>query len=185
MIITLIIFMMMYIFIGTRRTQHVPFDQFGSARQIARAIMISILMLFAGANSAHGADSTGAEQFKQQMVVAVTPANSVAKARVFRVVLLCDTQDSRTIGLQGFRQLMKDEAALFVFNEPKIVSFWMGSVAYPIDIIFLGSDKKVTRVCLNCKPGSKDLYPSVKPVKWVIETTAGSKIRVGDSVKIQ
>jgi uncharacterized membrane protein (UPF0127 family) len=58
----------------------------------------------------------------------------------------------------------------------------MGSVAYPIDIIFVGSDKKVVRVYPDCKPGSQDIYPSGKYAAWVIETAAGSGIKVGDEV---
>jgi len=62
------------------------------------------------------------------------------------------------------------------------VTFWMGSVAYPIDIIFVGSDKKVVRVHPNCRPGSRDIYPSGRQAAWVIETAAGSGINVGDAV---
>jgi uncharacterized membrane protein (UPF0127 family) len=32
--------------------------------------------------------------------------------------------------------LKDNEAALFVFEKPEVITFWMGSVAYPIDIIF-------------------------------------------------
>jgi uncharacterized membrane protein (UPF0127 family) len=81
--------------------------------------------------------------------------------------------------------LRTNEAALFVFQEPEVVTFWMGSVTYPIDIIFVGPDKKVVRVYPDCKPGSKDIYPSGKQTAWVIETAAGSGIRVGDGVEIE
>jgi hypothetical protein len=77
---------------------------------------------------------------------------------------------------------MSGEAALFVFDPPEPASFWMGSVSFPIDIIFVSSDKEVVRTYPSCRPGSPDLYPSGKPVKWVIETAAGSGISVGDKV---
>ena len=184
MIITLIILIIIRIFYRACRGRHVTVKQFESEWYTIRAVMISILILSADESLAYGADFTKTEQFKQQMLVTVMPANSIANTREFRVVLLCDSQYLRTIGLQGFRRLMKDEVALFVFDEPEIVSFWMASVAYPIDIIFVGSDKKVTRVYRSCSPGSRDLYPSVRPVKWVIETAAGSEINVGDRIKI-
>jgi uncharacterized membrane protein (UPF0127 family) len=81
--------------------------------------------------------------------------------------------------------LRTNEAALFQFETPEALTFWMGSVAYPIDIVFISSDKKVVRIYPNCKPGSRDLYYSLERAAWVIETAAGSGIRVGDRVSIE
>jgi uncharacterized membrane protein (UPF0127 family) len=100
-------------------------------------------------------------------------------------MLIYDTDEARTLGLQSFRRLKDNEAALFVFEKPDFVTFWMGSVAYPIDIVFVGSDKKVFRVYPDCRQGSQDIYPSVEKAAWVIETAAGSGIRVGDGVRIE
>jgi uncharacterized membrane protein (UPF0127 family) len=61
----------------------------------------------------------------------------------------------------------------------------MGSVTYPIDIIFIGPDKKVVRVYPNCRPQNREYYPSVLPVQWVLETAAGSRIRAGDTVSFK
>lgn len=118
-----------------------------------------------------------------QVTVTITSSNAPGAQKKFRVVLLCDTYESRTKGLQGFRPLAKDEAALFVFEPPATVTFWMGSVSFPIDIIFVGPDKRVVKVYENCNPGSQDLYPSVKQAKWVIETAAGSGVKAGDRVR--
>lgn len=132
--------------------------------------------------SAFAADTRAAKKTKQHMTVTITPSEPAA-SRTYRVVLLCDTQDSRAKGLQGFRPLAKDEAALFVFEKPATVTFWMGSVSFPIDIIFVGPDKRVITVYRDCLPGSRDLYPSVKQAKWVIETAAGSGVKAGDRVR--
>jgi uncharacterized membrane protein (UPF0127 family) len=61
----------------------------------------------------------------------------------------------------------------------------MGSVTYPIDIIFVDPAGNVVRAYPRCLPGSRALYPSGVPSKWVIETAAGSGIRVGDRVVIK
>jgi uncharacterized membrane protein (UPF0127 family) len=98
---------------------------------------------------------------------------------------LCDTDELKTKGLQDFRQLKNDEAALFVFEKPEAVTFWMGSVSYAIDIIFVDRKNKVVRVYSHCEPGSRTLYQSIERVKWVIETAAGSGIKVGDSVNFE
>jgi uncharacterized membrane protein (UPF0127 family) len=147
-------------------------------------IAIGILVLIAEVKMAHGAEPTAAPASPHELIT-VLPSGSPAGTRTYRVVLLCDTAEERARGLQGFRPLKHDEAALFIFQKPEPVTFWMGSVAFSIDIIFVAADGKVVRRETNVTPGSLDVYPSDLPVKWVIETAAGSGIRVGDRVKIE
>ena len=145
-------------------------------------IAIGIAVLAVEVKLAGGAEAIAAEKPRQLSSVTITPSDHRSEPRTFSIVLICDTQDARAQGLQGFRQLKDNEAALFVFEKPDVVTFWMGSVAYPIDIIFVGPDRKVVRVHPNCRPGSRDIYPSGKQAVWVIETAAGSGIKVGDGV---
>jgi uncharacterized membrane protein (UPF0127 family) len=116
--------------------------------------------------------------------VSVIPAGNSVPLRTYRVVLLCDTMEERTRGLQGFRALEPDEAALFVFDKPESVMFWMGTVSYPIDIIFVANDGSVVAVYPDRKPADRNFFHSVKPVHWAVETAAGSGIKAGDHVKI-
>jgi len=145
----------------------------------AATIAIGILVLALEVRAAHGAEAGSPEK---QMIVTVVSPGTDAAARTFRVVLVCDTIQKREQGLQEFRPLMSGEAALFVFDRPEPVSFWMGSVAFPIDIIFVSLDKKVARIYPSCRPGNLGLYTSGGPVKWVLETAAGSGVRVGDKL---
>jgi len=145
----------------------------------AATIAIGILVLTLEVRAAHGAEEGASGKPEKQMMVTI---DSDTAARTFRVVLLCDTIQKREQGLQGFRPLMSGEAALFVFDKPEPVSFWMGSVAFLIDIIFVSPDKEVVRIYPSCRPGSPGLYPSGGPVKWVLETAAGSGIREGDRI---
>jgi Na+/H+ antiporter NhaD/arsenite permease-like protein/uncharacterized membrane protein (UPF0127 family) len=151
----------------------------------AMTIAIGIAVLAVEVKLAGGAEAVAAETSRHLSSVTIAPHDHRSEPRTFSIVLICDTEESRTRGLQGFRQLKDNEAALFVFEEPEVVTFWMGSVAHPIDIVFVGPDKKVVRVYSNCRPGSRDLYPSEKPAAWVIETAAGSGIRVGDGMRIE
>jgi Na+/H+ antiporter NhaD/arsenite permease-like protein/uncharacterized membrane protein (UPF0127 family) len=151
----------------------------------AATIVIGIAVLAVEVRAAHGAESRAAGEPDRQMTVTVTPADTAALPKTFRVALLCDTAGKRTQGLQGFRQLARDEAALFIFEKPEAVTFWMGSVAYPLDIIFITVDKRVGQVFLACRPGSRDYYSWEERVAWVIETAAGSGIKVGDKISIQ
>jgi Na+/H+ antiporter NhaD/arsenite permease-like protein/uncharacterized membrane protein (UPF0127 family) len=148
-------------------------------------IAIGILILALGVKSASGAEAVAREKMGTQMTVTIVPRDSHAPSRTFNIVLVCDTERTQTKGLQGFRRLKANEAALFVFNTPDYVTFWMGKVTYTIDIVFIGPDKKIVRTYPNRKPGSRDLYPSVDRIAWVIETAADSGIRVGDRVEFR
>jgi Na+/H+ antiporter NhaD/arsenite permease-like protein/uncharacterized membrane protein (UPF0127 family) len=150
----------------------------------AATIAIGILVLALEVRAAHGAEAGAVGKPEQQMMVTIASPGTTAVTRTFRVVLLCDTIQKREQGLQGFRELASDEAALFVFEKPEAVSFWMGSVTFPIDIIFVTPDKRVERVYPRCRPGSRDYYPSGTRVKWVIEIAAASGIRAGDQVSV-
>lgn len=110
----------------------------------------------------------------------IIPREPAAVHRTFRIVLVCGTEEERARGLQGFRKLAKGEAALFLFERAEPVSFWMGSVSYSIDIIFVDSSGTVVRVFSGCRPGSREYYDSGAPAARVLETAAGSGIQAGD-----
>jgi uncharacterized membrane protein (UPF0127 family) len=146
-------------------------------------VIIGILTLAVEVKFAQGAEALAVERPASLTMVTVTPTDR-ASPRAYRIVLLCDTYKARITGLQGFRRLNADEAAVFVFPKPETVTFWMGGVAYPIDIIFVGPNKKVLKAYRDCRPGSLEYYPSVAPIQWVVETAAGSGIKVGDRITI-
>ncbi len=146
-------------------------------------LAIGILVLAIEIRVARCAESSFPGQPVQYLTATVISASSASKT--FRIVMLCDTAETRTKGLQGFRELNIGEAALFAFPEPEAVTFWMGSVGYPIDIVFIDHDKMVIRVYQRCRPGSMNYYPSIQRVSWVLETAAGSGIKVGDEVYLE
>jgi len=148
-------------------------------------IAIGILVLGIEVKLANGTEGVAREESGKQMTATILPLDTDTASRAFNIVLVCDTEEASAKGLQGFRRLKANEAALFLYEMPEAVTFWMGSVAYPIDIVFISPDNKVVRVYADCKPGSRDLYPSVERAARVIETAAGSGIRVGDRVSFQ
>jgi hypothetical protein len=173
-----VIFLITYLFIGLRRIPRVHIDR------PAGALVGAVLMIVCGVLTARGEEAVAAGSLVRPTLATVVPADR-SHFRTFRIVLVCNTPETRMNGLQGFRPLGPDEAALFLFDKPETVTFWMGSVAYPIDIIFIGPDKKVIRVYRNVEPGSHDLYPSVKRARWAVETAAGAGLKTGDRVNIE
>ena len=176
------------IFIGLRQVPRINRDRPAGAIVGAVLMIITIaagiVVPVADVRTAQGTEPAPAVRSAKEMTITVTPADPHSIARTYRVVLFCDTEDKQRQGLQGFRQLAADEAALFPYARPVEVTFWMGTVSVPIDIIFVAPDGIVSRVYRDCRPNRSDLYPSGGPVRWVIETAAGSGIKEGDRISI-
>jgi Na+/H+ antiporter NhaD/arsenite permease-like protein/uncharacterized membrane protein (UPF0127 family) len=147
-------------------------------------IAAGIVILVVEVRIARGTEPASVAQAAKEMTITVTPAGPHRIARTYRVVLYCDTDDKQRRGLQGFRRLAGDEAALFPYARPVEATFWMGTVSVPIDIIFVAPDMIVSRVYRDLRPNRSDLYPSGGPVRWVLETAAGSGIEEGDRISI-
>lgn len=88
-------------------------------------------------------------------------------------------------GLEAFASLDAENGLLFPFNKEH-VTFHMGSVSYPIDIIFLTPTVlglKVAKIVNNAQPGTADRW-SCNEVSHVLEVVGGScekyNIKPGD-----
>ena len=168
-----------------KRKVQIGFMEYFRTGALITVITMAIGIVFAlEVRTAHGAERSGSTSQKVTTIGFVS-ADEPHDVKAFRVVLVCATSGERIKGLQGFRKLNTDEAALFIFDKPEAVNFWMATVSYPLDIIYVAADKTVTRVARNCRPGSDELYPSGGEIKWVVETAAGSAVRTGDKVKIE
>ena len=84
------------------------------------------------------------------------------------------TFTERRIGLSKYDSLMPYESMLFIFEEQGFHSFWMKDMKFPIDIIWLDEDKKITSIKENADPLDypEGYYPK-NPALYVLETVAG------------
>lgn len=89
---------------------------------------------------------------------------------------IADTPEKRTVGL-GVRDKMDEgEAMLFPFDVEGRHSFWMYGMKFPIDIIWLDSNKTVIHIEHNLQPCTPLDCPSYQPdddALYVLETVAG------------
>ena len=93
-------------------------------------------------------------------------------------VLVAETEEEKTKGLQDVEELDDDEGMLFVYNEPQQVVFWMQDTTIPLDIIFINDDFGVISVQKGV-PLSEDLLIEDN-VLYVLEVSQISGIQVGD-----
>jgi len=87
------------------------------------------------------------------------------------------TTDEQTKGLSIKDTLHSNEGMLFPYESPRMLSFWMKDMKFPIDILWLDADKKVVHIEENLQPCSPLLpCPSYAPdvqAQYVLETVAG------------
>ena len=103
------------------------------------------------------------------------------------VVDIADTPQSQERGLSFRNNLAENEGMLFVFNLPGEYYFWMKDMNFPIDIIWLDSDRKVVYIKKDARP---ELFPeSYAPeldAKYVLEVVSGfsdkNNLKIGDEV---
>jgi uncharacterized protein len=95
-------------------------------------------------------------------------------------VLVADiaaTDEQRTKGLSVKDRLAENEAMLFVFDNEGEHTFWMKNMKFPIDIIWIDSDKAVVHIEHNLQPCNSDLLcPTYRPIDdslYVLETVGG------------
>ncbi len=106
---------------------------------------------------------------------------------------VADTIKKREQGLSGRKSLGEKQGMLFVFDAPTIPSFWMRDMKFPLDILFLNSNKIITIYenvqILDKKTTPQGVfYQPTSPSDKVIELNAGSvkkyNIKVGQDVTL-
>jgi len=99
---------------------------------------------------------------------------------------IADTEFDRETGLM-YRSSMEDkQGMLFVFDNEQPRYFYMKNTQIPLDIIYIGANKKIVSFQKNAKPFDESSLPSNKPAQYVLEVNAGLvdswNVRVGDSI---
>lgn len=102
--------------------------------------------------------------------------------RQYRVVE-AKTDEEKRDGLQGVKELDKNEGMIFYFDPPQRVEFWMHNTEIPLDIIYINEDQEVIEVYQG-KPNDDTLH-SVEDVAYVVEVNQGSGVQEGDDLEFE
>lgn len=108
-------------------------------------------------------------------------------------VEVASTPAQRSAGLSNRDALGEREGMLFDLGGERVPSFWMKDTRIPLDMIWIGDDKRVVAIDANAQPqpGVPDAglrrYSPPEPVRWVLEvngaTAADLGIGVGDALQ--
>lgn len=101
-------------------------------------------------------------------------------------VEVADSKLSRVTGLMFRKILSRKSGMLFIYNDEKLVAFWMKNMNFAIDLIFIADSGMVTQIEENALPGDIEPIKSSFPIIGVLELSAGTvryvHIMVGDFV---
>lgn len=87
---------------------------------------------------------------------------------------------SRERGLMRRDSMPATHGMIFVFNEPRKLSFWMRDTRIPLDIVYVDANGKVDSV-KQLQPYVRTAVYSDGDVKWAIELNQGAAAKAGVS----
>ena len=106
-------------------------------------------------------------------------------------VEIADENSERISGLSNRDSLNLDSGMLFIFEEETNPNFWMKEMKFPIDIIWIDENMKISGINKNLQPCIKDFCPTYHPeekIKYVFEINSGLSenfgFEIGDKVKL-
>jgi uncharacterized membrane protein (UPF0127 family) len=83
-------------------------------------------------------------------------------------------------GLMFRQKMAADEGMIFPFNPPREgVAFWMKNTVIPLDIIFIGPDRRILNVAANAVPYSLQPVPAAGLTANVLELNGGRAAQLG------
>lgn len=100
------------------------------------------------------------------------------------VAEVADEPEEQRIGLMERTELPQGQGMLFVWPVEQPVSMWMRSTRIPLDMIFADGLGQIVRITRNVPPcpdtePNCPVYPSGRPVRFVLELPAGDADRMG------
>lgn len=83
------------------------------------------------------------------------------------------TPAQQSLGLMYRKTLGASAGMLFVFDRTEEHPFWMKNTELPLDMIYLGDDRKVVGIVKNAEPFTTTSRTVGAPSRYVLEVNAG------------
>jgi uncharacterized protein len=103
---------------------------------------------------------------------------SGGKRHDFRVELAA-TRIEQAKGLMFRTAMGPDEGMIFPMDPPREAGFWMKNTVIPLDIIFIGADRRIINIAANTVPYSEDELASNGVAGAVLELNGGRAAELG------
>ena len=91
-------------------------------------------------------------------------------------------------GLMFRRKMAADAGMVFAYKHTGQISMWMKNTLIPLDMLFIDSAGKITKIVARTTPMSQEIIASDGPVRAVLELNSGMtsrlSIKTGDWIKL-
>lgn len=149
-----------------------------------RVPLLAIALLAAcspmAADAGQRAESTAASARHPISGLEVIPLAIVtAKGRHPFKVEVARTEQEQAKGLMFRTAMGADEGMLFLRNPADVPSFWMHNTVIPLDIIFIGKDRKILNIAANAVPYDETPLPARGVSVAVLELNGGRAAQLG------
>lgn len=145
-----------------------------STRPLPRAVLVLGLWLSLAASACA----------KEPRVVLHTGGGDIAVT-----VEVVATPAQQAVGLMYRKELGAMAGMLFVFDRSTEHSFWMKNTILPLDMIFLGDDRKVVGIVKDAVPFTTTSRTIGLPSRYVLEVNAGFSdkhgVKTGDQATFE
>ncbi|HLK89205.1 MAG TPA: DUF192 domain-containing protein [Polyangia bacterium] len=101
-----------------------------------------------------------------------------ARKVLFRVEVAV-TPEEHARGLMYRSRLATDAGMIFVFEEPSVQRFWMKNTLIPLDMIFIGKNRKIVGIVEDAAPETETERLVGAPSQYVLEIGGGLSAQLG------
>jgi len=141
------------------------------------ALMLAACSPQAGAEAAPTPSAAATHPVSGLQVIPLTVTHG-GKTHRFRVEVAASDQEQER-GLMFRTEMGPDEGMIFPSETARMRSFWMRNTVIPLDMIFIGPDRRIVNIIANAEPYSLDSRPSAAPVIAVLELNGGRAAELG------
>ncbi len=125
---------------------------------------------------------TSLDALPRERIVIETRASGRHDFRAWRA----ETTETRARGLMYVATLADDDAMIFVYDAPQILSMWMKNTYLPLDMLFVDERGCIVSIAERTKPLSLASIASGSPAVLVVEIKGGRiaelRATIGDRV---
>jgi uncharacterized membrane protein (UPF0127 family) len=97
-------------------------------------------------------------------------------------VEMAETDPLRQRGLMFRNEMAPDAGMLFTYKRDRVISMWMANTYLSLDMLFIESNGRISRIVENTIPLSRETISSRKRARGILELNAGTARRLGLSV---
>jgi uncharacterized membrane protein (UPF0127 family) len=127
-----------------------------------------LLLVFSVAASACSHSTQAARRGEPEVVLTTRAGEQHVKVEIAR------SDPERERGLMYRQKLEPGRGMIFLFEQPQKLKFWMKNTYIPLDMVFIGADKRVVYVEENAEPLTLQTRgPDEENTQFVLEVPGG------------